>query len=484
MRFVRAAFQATAVVALAAVPVVILAPTGAGAVTAEFTTVGTSEWIVPDGVSCVTATAIGAEGGVFDPERATDGAAGGSGASTFAVVPGLALQVNVGGRGGDAFSSGSIPGAAGAGGVNGGAAGGLATIDGASGYFPGAGGGGASDVRAGGTDLESRVVVGGGGGGGGGFGGSSTGVGGGEDGGSAAVESDASGGTGGSQSAGGTGGSTDGVGKTGADGAFGLGGTGGGGGAVNGGGGGGGGGWFGGGGGGGVPPGGGAAAGGGGGSGFGDDLVAGVDANNGGNGRVTLSLRPGDTSCLAAPLTVKKVANGPTTPGQTFTVHVSCPGGTIAAGDVGLTDVDLAFTVDGSGTVQPTAGHTIGFLEQTDCTITETGAGGATSVAYACTGSGAGSEVDAAAGWGRRGRRDGGQPGRPVPDLGTPVDADRGRHRPGGPDGHRHGHQHHAGRRGGAGHPPVHRLTRLPRLRADRRPLLSWPSGPTAPGGQ
>ena len=70
-------------------------------------------------------------------------------------------------------------------------------------------------------------------------------------------------------------------------------------------------------------------------------------------------------------------------------MHVSCPGGTIAAGDAGLTEVDLAFTVDASGTVQPTAGHTIGFLEQTDCTITETGTGGATSVSYACTGSGA-----------------------------------------------------------------------------------------------
>src|SRR4029077_21118559 len=102
---------------------------------------------------------------------------------------------------------------------------------------------------------------------------------------------------------------------------------------------------------------------------------------------------PGDTSCLAAPLTVKKVTDGPTTPGQAFTVHVSCPGGTIAAGHVGVTDVDLAFTVDSSDAVQPTAGHTIGFLEQTDCTITETGAGGATSVSYACTGSGAGSEV-------------------------------------------------------------------------------------------
>jgi hypothetical protein len=443
VRLLRTGLHAVAAVALTALPVVVLAPTPAGAATAEFTTVGSSEWIVPDGVSCVTATAVGAEGGVFvanaidstavggnggaSVAAADAGAAGGSGASTFAVVAGLPLQVDVGGRGGDSFSSGSIPGAAGAGGVNGGGAGGLATIDGASGYFPGAGGGGASDVRVGGTDLEHRVVVGGGGGGGGGFGAASTGVGGGDDGGSALAERDASGGAGGSQSAGGTGGSTDGVGQTGIDGAFGIGGTGGGGDQVNGGGGGGGGGWYGGGGGGGVPRGGGAAAGGGGGSGVGDTLVSGVDAGNDGNGEVTLTYEVGDTSCLDAPLTVKKVATGPTAPGQTFTVHVSCPGGTIAAGDTGLTDVDLAFTVDASGTVQPAAGHTIGFLEQTDCTVTETGTGGATSESYACTGSGAGSGVDAAAGWRGAGAATAADPDDPCRTSGpqaTPIGID------------------------------------------------------------
>jgi hypothetical protein len=377
----------------------------------------------------VTATAIGAEGGIFAPSSATDGAAGGSGESTFAVVPGLALQVDVGGRGGDSFSSGSIPGAAGAGGFNGGAAGGLATIDGASGYFPGAGGGGASDVRAGGTDLDHRVVVGGGGGGAGGFGDASTGVGGGEEGDPAVDETDATGGTGGTQSAGGIGGSTDGIGKNGIDGAFSTGGTGGGGDLVNGGGGGGGGGWYGGGGGAGVPPGGGAASGGGGGSGFGDTLVPGVDAENSGNGTVTLTYTAGDTSCLQAPLTIKKVANGATTPGQTFTVHVSCPDGTIAQGDTVLSDVDLAFTVDGSGTVQPAAGQTIGFRGTTECTITETGAGGAASVSYACTGSGAlsGTDTLADSSWGGAGTATVADPDNPCQTSGpqsTPIGVD------------------------------------------------------------
>ena len=69
MRFVRTALHATATVALAAVPIVILAPTSAGAVTAGFTTVGSTDWIVPDGVSCVTAIAVGAEGGAVRGER-------------------------------------------------------------------------------------------------------------------------------------------------------------------------------------------------------------------------------------------------------------------------------------------------------------------------------------------------------------------------------------------------------------------------------
>jgi hypothetical protein len=383
-----------------------------------FTTVGSSDWAVPTGVSCVTAVAIGAEGG-SDPassdasvpsnggagaQVAGDGAQGGSGTSTFAVVPGSTLQVNVGGRGGDVNDTSELPAVGGAGGFNGGGDGGTPTsAQSGNGYSAGAGGGGASDVRAGGTSFADRVVVGGGGGGFGGFGGSSAGEGGGTTGGNANDQTFSSGGQGGTQSVGGAGGQTHGTTPVGADGTSGQGGAGAGDDTTNGSGGGGGGGWFGGGGGGGVRFNELAAAGGGGGSGFGDNLASDVDAGNGGNGKVTLSYTPGDTSCLAAPLTIKKVANGPVTPGETFTVHVSCPGGTIAAGDTGLTDVDLGFTVDGSGTVQPAAGQTIGFLEQTDCTITETVTGGATSVSYACSGSGATAEAGAASRWGASG---------------------------------------------------------------------------------
>jgi hypothetical protein len=167
---------------------------------------------------------------------------------------------------------------------------------------------------------------------------------------------------------------------------------------TNGGGGGGGGGYYGGGGGGGVRLNENAAAAGGGGSGFGETLDSDVDAGNGGNGKVTLTYTVGDTSCLSAPLTITKVANGPTTPGQTFTVHVACSPATIDFGPDGTGDVDVTFVVDGAGVVQPTAGQTIGFRGETTCTVTETGTGGATSVSYACTGT-AGTEVDAAAGW-------------------------------------------------------------------------------------
>lgn len=397
----------------------VSASSASAAPTSEvFTAVGSSDWTVPAGVSCVTAAAIGAEGG-SNPDLpaagtastngngagaavAGGGAQGGSGSSTFPVVPGSTLQVNVGGRGGDVVygDAGMAPPAGAPGGFNGGGDGGSPALpDSPNGYSAGAGGGGASDVRAGGTTLDDRVVVGGGGGGFGGFTGDTPGVGGGDTGGNAGDQPNSTGGTGGTSSAGGTGGQTHGTTPVGADGTLGQGGAGAGDATTNGGGGGGGGGYYGGGGGGGVRFNESAAAAGGGGSGFGANVASDVDAGNGGNGKVTLTYSVGDTSCLDAPLTITKVASGPTTPGQTFTVHVSCPGGTIAQGDAGLSGVDLSFVVDGSGVVQPSGGQTIGFRGPTECTVTETGTGGATSVSYACTGVAGGAGPGAAATW-------------------------------------------------------------------------------------
>ena len=158
----------------------------------SFTTLGPESFTVPPGVTQVTLDAFGAQGGGHPPF--SYGGLGGEGQATIAVAPGQALQVNVGGAGGDCGSA--LPN----GGVNGGGTGGASTN-----FRSGAGGGGASDVRTGSFTLAERVVVGGGGGGGGTFLG---GAGGGTTGGTqTAGSTPAAHGTGGTQSAGGTGGS-------------------------------------------------------------------------------------------------------------------------------------------------------------------------------------------------------------------------------------------------------------------------------------
>jgi len=95
---------------------------------------GQQSFTVPAGLTTVTLTVYGAQG-------AYSGGMGGSATGQLAVTPGEIFYVYVGGAG-----SGS------AGGFNGGGNGGYT------------GGGGASDVRVGGTDLGSRVIVAGGGG--------------------------------------------------------------------------------------------------------------------------------------------------------------------------------------------------------------------------------------------------------------------------------------------------------------------------------
>ncbi|MBY0494982.1 MAG: hypothetical protein K2Y23_12275 [Cyanobacteria bacterium] len=168
---------------------------------------------VPAGVTSITVTAFGAQGGA----GAGGGPAGGLGGSVQAritVTPGEVLTINVGGAGV----------AAGAGGFNGGGASGAAVSR-------GGGGGGASDVRRGGVGLANRVVVAGGGGGSGTLaGGGAGGAGGGLVGANGAAGSGSAGndgnGGGGTQAAGGTGGAG-GPGTDGAAGASGQGGAGG-----------------------------------------------------------------------------------------------------------------------------------------------------------------------------------------------------------------------------------------------------------------
>jgi hypothetical protein len=219
---------------LAAAP----SPAQAAPSTKTFEFIGKPEtFVVPANVCQVTIDAFGAQGGkgVDSGDPSATGGLGGRATATLAVTPGETLQVNVGGRGGDAQApataaagsepegpgksvrSGAISGAPGTGGFNGGA-------DGGTGIGPGGGGGGASDVRQSGTALPNRVVVaggaGGGGGGGevetppesqGGAGGGGTGVDG-KAGGTGPDDSDSNptpGGKGGTQGAGGDGGSNE-----------------------------------------------------------------------------------------------------------------------------------------------------------------------------------------------------------------------------------------------------------------------------------
>ena len=240
---------------------------------------------VPAGVTQVTISAFGAQGGA----GAAGGPAGGLGGSVTAritVTPGEVLQVNVGGAGGAGNAAGPI---VGAGGFNGGATAGAGTI-------PGGGGGGASDVRQGGVALANRVVVAAGGGGSGplgtgGVGGAGGGLNGsnGGAGTAGAPPDDGDGGLAGTQAAGGAGG----TGSAGTDGAAGASGVGGAGGAnANATGGGGGGGLFGGGGGEGGNAGAGTGGGGGGGSSFalaGASNVAHASGVRTGNGQIVIT---------------------------------------------------------------------------------------------------------------------------------------------------------------------------------------------------
>ena len=129
------------------------------------------DYVVPPDVCRVRIEVVGAAGG-------RDGTAGAPGAGAqataeFRVTPGETLRVRVGGWGGEAV--GSTPGA---GGWNGGGAGGEALDrDGKA----GSGGGGATDVRRGGDGLAHRIIVGAGGSGGAGDAiGGATGTGGGD----------------------------------------------------------------------------------------------------------------------------------------------------------------------------------------------------------------------------------------------------------------------------------------------------------------
>jgi hypothetical protein len=131
------------------------------ATTKTYTTPGTSTFKVPDNVSHITVTAIGAAGGAGSSECEPPNTPG-EGATvtaTVPVTPGASLDVGVGGVGGPGCDT------AGAGGTGGGGAGGVGGPEGVS----GAGGGGASGVGLTGLAAGTSPLIVAGGGGGTGF---------------------------------------------------------------------------------------------------------------------------------------------------------------------------------------------------------------------------------------------------------------------------------------------------------------------------
>jgi hypothetical protein len=288
---------------LAALSHAALAPpthAGQAPTTVTFSYTGTtSSWVVPAGVTRISAEVFGAQGG-GGPFAPNYGGLGGKALATLTVSPGETLAIRVGGRGGN----GGVPtgpsarGTQGSGGFNGGGDGGAEILSDGAG-----GGGGASDIRRAPFDLSSRVLLAGGGGGAGSgaqFAGHNVNVRGGDGGGLLGEPGEAGTGPPGVPGAGGGGASSTTAGAGGAGGlppyglsgsggTLGAGGSGGGGIVLGGSGGGGGGGLFGGGGGGGGADFDGGGGGGGGGSGFGPPgvgLTAGVRA---GDGLVTIS---------------------------------------------------------------------------------------------------------------------------------------------------------------------------------------------------
>jgi hypothetical protein len=300
-------------------------------VVCTFTYTGAAQsWTVPEGVTQATFEVSGAHGGT-DARHTAQGGVGGMARATIDVTPADTLQVTVGGAGADGvIGAPNAIVAGGAGGFNGGAAGGSADgIAGGSGES-GGGGGGASDIRfdtddSGDFALAERIIVAGGGGGAGAsIGGGGGGAGGGSEGGGGGDASpfgsnpNGKGGKGGSASSGGVGGDPGVVWvfascTKGLDGTLGVGGLGGecrafagsGGGS---GGGGGGGGYYGGGGGGG---GGFAGGGGGGGSGFGPSGVVFESGVQEGNGLVTITYTPPDSTAPTVS-SINRVSTNPT----------------------------------------------------------------------------------------------------------------------------------------------------------------------------
>jgi Domain of unknown function (DUF5979) len=81
-------------------------------------------------------------------------------------------------------------------------------------------------------------------------------------------------------------------------------------------------------------------------------------------------------------LTIRKVVNGPVPAGTQFVVTVSCDGEIIRPGGPGSSTRQLTFDAQGN----PATSGSIDFIDDGQCTVTETQTGGAASVVYECEG--------------------------------------------------------------------------------------------------
>lgn len=136
-----------------------------GVVRCIYTTAGPHALTVPLSVKSVQVTAVGGRGGSHQGIHGTTSGGQGAEVTGIVAVPTSTRTVFavVGGNGGDTVQGpDDTPGSAGA---NGGGQGGRPYWPGRDDQAPGAGGGGASDVRTDANDLTSRVVVAAGGGG-------------------------------------------------------------------------------------------------------------------------------------------------------------------------------------------------------------------------------------------------------------------------------------------------------------------------------
>ena len=163
---------------------------------------------------------------------------------------------------------------------------------------------------------------------------------------------------------------------------------------------------------------------------------------------------------LAAPLTINKVVEGAVPPGTTFSVLVACDGDIIDDG-MGIEDEAGGLSAQGKGpggvssavvtfdeTGAPTsAPNPIGFVGPGTCTVTETAAGGASTIGYTCDGQIPADERGAAGGQGRPLRGGWRHVHRPVRAR-SPASV-TGVHRGRGPVRGGHGHQHVLGQRRG-----------------------------------